>query len=175
MFTNGYKKHIPFHLYLDEKIYFVTARTIKGKKLFNCDVKLNLLESRIKMATKKYHTKLHAWVVLANHYHLLFTLKQGIKLSDLIRFVNGGSSHLLNNIDNTRGRKIWWNYWDVCVRNEKDFWAYFNYIHYNPVKHGYAEAECDYRYSSYNYFKNRTRLIPLFFCLLAPLVLLPFN
>ncbi|PIS42771.1 MAG: hypothetical protein COT24_01710 [Candidatus Kerfeldbacteria bacterium CG08_land_8_20_14_0_20_40_16] len=159
MFTNEYKKHIPFHLYLDEKIYFVTSRTIKRKKLFNCNAKLDLLEKRIKAAAKKYCIELHAWVVLANHYHLLFTLHEGVKLSNLIRFINSDSSYLLNSNDNARGRKIWWNYWDVCVRTKKDFWAYFNYIHYNPVKHGCVELEGDYRYSSYNYFKNKTRLI----------------
>jgi putative transposase len=36
------------------------------------------------------------------------------------------------------------------VRDEKDFWTKFNYIHYNPVKHGYAEKPEDWKFSSFN-------------------------
>ena len=33
-------------------------------------------------------------------------------------------------------RRVWYQYREKIVRGEKDFYAYFNYIHHNPVKHG---------------------------------------
>ncbi|MFQ5753938.1 MAG: hypothetical protein ACE5HI_18270, partial [bacterium] len=39
---------------------------------------------------------------------------------------------------------------DYCIRDEKDFWVHFNYIHYNAVKHQYANSMKEYKFSSYN-------------------------
>ena len=55
-----------------------------------------------------------------------------------------------------QGRKIWQNYWDYCVRLEKDFWKHFNYIHHNPVKHGYVQKMEEYEFSSHgDWIKKR--------------------
>jgi len=35
------------------------------------------------------------------------------------------------------------------VRDERDYWTRFNYIHYNPVKHGYVQSPEKWEYSSY--------------------------
>ena len=150
-----FKKHIPFHLYLDDQTYFVTARTVDKKKYFNSNEKLNLLANRLELARSKFNLVLHAWVALSNHYHILFALKQGKELSEIIKFINGGSSYDINKLDNTPGRQVWWNYWDRCICEEKDFYIRFNYIHHNPVKHGYTAANGDYQFSSYNYYKDK--------------------
>jgi len=55
----------------------------------------------------------------------------------------------LNRHDGTRGRKVWYNYWDECIRDERDYYNRLNYIHVNPVKHGYVEDPEDYEFSSY--------------------------
>jgi putative transposase len=44
------------------------------------------------------------------------------------------------------------NYWDRIIRDEKDYWTKFNYIHYNPVKHGYVALPEDWAFSSYDRF-----------------------
>ena len=42
------------------------------------------------------------------------------------------------------------------MRTEHDFWTRFNYIHYNPVKHGYVERPEDWEFSSYrSYLKEQ--------------------
>lgn len=90
-----------------------------------------------------------------NHYHILFSLPKGKSLSDLMRYINGGSAYELNNYDNKPGRKVWWNFWDNCVRGNKDIYTRLNYIHHNPVKHGYVKVNKDYRHSSYSwYYRN---------------------
>ena len=150
-----YKKHTPPHLYLDRYTYFVTARTFDKRKYFNTYKKLFILTDRLEKVRTRYQVTLHAWVVLANHYHILLTLQDGNTLSQIIKCINGGSSYALNKIDNTSGRQIWWNYWDRCIRKEKDFYTRFNYIHHNPVKHGYVKTNGDYVFSSYNYYKDK--------------------
>ena len=44
-------------------------------------------------------------------------------------------------MENLHGRRIWYQYWDHCIRNEKDFFLHFNYEHHNPVKHGYVKSQ----------------------------------
>ncbi|OAI20159.1 hypothetical protein A1355_03110 [Methylomonas koyamae] len=46
-------------------------------------------------------------------------------------------------------------FWEHRIRNEDDFVKHVDYIHYNPVKHGYVRYVADWRYSSFNDFVER--------------------
>jgi putative transposase len=46
------------------------------------------------------------------------------------------------------GRQVWYRYSDRFIRNERHLWASVNYIHFNPVKHGYVERMEDWPWSS---------------------------
>ena len=195
--------HRPIHVYLDDEIYFVSCRTTRGKKYFKGDLKKYISES-IFLAMKKYDAKLFSWVVLENHYHLLFELPRGKDLGKIIRFINGRSAKLLLKrhdgvspaLPGEAGRtrcvnvdcgkfivtkpeekywhdgasssvtvtkpeasssqfsqlKIWYQYWDWIIRNEKDFYTHLNYIHENPIKHGLVknlEKLANYQFCSY--------------------------
>ena len=93
-----------------------------------------------------------AWVILPNHYHILVQPGYGMSIAKLTNLLHGRTSFQLNALDQSRGRKVWYSYWDVCMRTEYDFWARFNYIHYNPVKHGYVDAPEDWEFSSYRFY-----------------------
>ena len=41
------------------------------------------------------------------------------------------------------------------IRNEEDMNKHLNYIHYNPVKHGYVNAVKNWEYSSFNNFVKK--------------------
>ena len=148
-----YKKHHPLHIYEDDTIYFITARTIKKEKFFNTDEKKKILLQELKKFLEKYYYQLYAWVILDNHYHLLFKTKAGKDLEYFISDLHSTSSKNLNKLDNQKGRNIWYQYLDYCTRNEKDFYFHFNYIHHNPVKHGHLKTQeevlknqfCSYR------------------------------
>jgi putative transposase len=46
-------------------------------------------------------------------------------------------------------RGIWQRrFWEHLIRDEKDYEHHFNYIHHNPVKHGYVQKASDWTYSS---------------------------
>ncbi len=150
-----FPKHVPFHLYLDDNIYFVTSSTLKKLHFFDTDDKKEILRGRLKASAEKYAIRLYAWVVLSNHYHLLLQLKNSETLPAFIAFINGGSSFELNAAENKKGRQIWWNYWDNCIRDKKTFYKRFNYIHHNPVKHNYAKQCEGYQFSSYNHYVKK--------------------
>jgi len=145
----------PPHLYLKETYYFITARTRDSKSYFNSNKKKNTLSRVLQKACKKFEVKIFAWVILDNHYHLLIKLKKGKNLSKFIGKLHRDSARLINILDGSPGRSIWWNYWDHCIRNEKDFWTHFNYIHHNPVKHSYVNEMKDWQFSSFNYYLRK--------------------
>jgi len=58
----------------------------------------------------------------------------------------------INLLDRITGRQIWHNYWDTCIRTESDLWTRFNYIHNNPVKHGYVRQLDTWPFSSHPYY-----------------------
>jgi putative transposase len=59
---------------------------------------------------------------------------------------------------NTHGiqKTIWQRrFWEHCIRDEDDWKAHMDYIHYNPVKHGYVNMPSDYQHSSFHYWKEK--------------------
>lgn len=48
-------------------------------------------------------------------------------------------------------RGIWQRrYWEHTIRDERDFARHVDYIHYNPVKHGYVIRVQDWPHSSFH-------------------------
>lgn len=144
--------HRPPHLYVDGMWYFITASTVNGAHILATDEHLDMWMQTLRGLIKEFGIKLVAWVVLSNHYHLLVLPKIGRDLGNFMKRLNGGASYHLNLLDNSRGRSVWYTYWDTCIRDERDFWTRFNYIHYNPVKHGYVKQPQDWLFSSYRFY-----------------------
>jgi putative transposase len=62
--------------------------------------------------------------------------------------LHGRSSRQWNQEERTPGRKCWFGCADRTMRSEAHYWATLNYIHHNPVHHGYVEKWQDWPYSS---------------------------
>ena len=100
---------------------------------------------------------LRAWVILPNHYHILFGVSEGRDVSNYIGKIHRGFSFEINEFEGEKGRHLWENYWVWCIRDENDYWRHFNYVHNNPIKHGIVKeinSLKKYRYSSFwNYYR----------------------
>jgi putative transposase len=146
------KIHHPPHIYLDDSIYFITARIYQKERILDTDSKKKVLFENLWNEFGKIGYKLYSWAILDNHYHIEFKTKIGKTLGEALNFIHGRTSFEINKLDNTRGRKIFQNYLDHCIRDEKDFYHHFNYIHHNPVKHKYVKNQkevFDYKFCSY--------------------------
>jgi len=40
-------------------------------------------------------------------------------------------------------------YWEHTIRDERDFARHFDYVHFNPVKHGLVEHPANWTYSTF--------------------------
>jgi len=80
------------------------------------------------------------------------------KLSKFINSLHSITALKINRLDNILHRMIWYQYWDYCIRDEADFYRYFNYIHNNSIKHRKVkniEELYKYKYSSFNNWINK--------------------
>jgi len=149
------KEFHPPHIYQDNTLYFITAKTVHQIRFFDNNEKKGIILDCLKKSVQKFCFKLIAWVLIDNHYHIIVKVKQGKNVGFFINNLHSNSSRILNKIENKPGRQIWYQYWDRCIRSEKDFYIRLNYIHYNPVKHKIVSEMKEYFYSSYNeYLKN---------------------
>jgi REP-associated tyrosine transposase len=49
----------------------------------------------------------------------------------------------------TREKGLWQRrYWEHAIRDDADLERHVDYIHFNPVKHGYVSCVCDWPHSS---------------------------
>jgi putative transposase len=141
--------HRPIHLYMDDAWYFITASTVNHARYLATEEHLGLWQKIFLALSMEFNITLCAWVVLQNHYHILVQPFHGRDIGKFIGRLHGKTSREFNLIGDTPGRKVWYSYWDTCLRGEYDFLARLNYIHYNPVKHGYVERPEDWAFSSY--------------------------
>lgn len=92
--------------------------------------------------------ELHAWCILPNHWHALISTDNLKKLLGTIAKLHGRTSFEWNGEEKTRGRQCWHRCADRRIRSEAHFHAVRNYIHHNPVKHGYVAKWEDWPWSS---------------------------
>lgn len=76
----------------------------------------------------------HAWVVMPNHVHALFSLLAGWKLEDLLHSWKSFSAKTVNRTLGRTGELWQEDYRDRMVRDRKHFESCFHYIVENPVQ-----------------------------------------
>jgi putative transposase len=128
----------PPHIYEHNSCYFLSGGTVRHQRLLDSNAKRVLVRDVLKDAIRQYGVRLYAWVILADHYHLLLKTSDIAPIWKFVKRLHGDSAIRLNKADHASGRKVWYQYWDRFPRSERDFWGYFNYIHINPIKHGYV-------------------------------------
>ena len=155
--------HTPAHLFRDDSIYIVTASTYQKQVFIESDSRKAQWRNSFFKACELYQWHIIAWVVLDNHYHIIRKSPQQdvAILAQLIASLHRFTARTWNNEDGVKGRKVWWNYWDTCIRSEKDFEARLCYVFWNPVKHGLVSHPGEYAFSNYrNFLQNEISLEP---------------
>jgi putative transposase len=106
----------------------------------------------------------NAICILPDHLHAIWTLPPGdtdfaSRWSQIKSgFSRGLAPAQLRSRSQVRRREtgIWQRrFWEHAMRDDADFERHVDYIHFNPVKHGYVTRVCDWPYSSFHrYVKN---------------------
>ncbi len=107
-----------------------------------------------------------AIVILPDHIHALWTMPT--EDDDYPSRVRLFKSHftrqlpvVMKQTDNKNRQThkqtgIWQlRYWEHTIRDEYDFINHANYIHYNPIKHGYVKNVADWKYSTFHRYVKK--------------------
>lgn len=104
----------------------------------------------------QFKSEVHAWCVLPNHYHALITSDCILEVLAELGRMHGRLSFTWNGEENTRGRQVWCGAVERTMRGDRHFLATMNYVHNNPVRHGYVERWQDWPFGSAVEFLENT-------------------
>jgi len=136
--------HNPPHLFRPNAIYMLTGSTYKGEPIIATAQRKNEWHNVFLESARIYGWKSIAWVVLHNHYHAILQAPENhLNLSKFVASYHKFTARLWNTQDGLDERRVWWNYWDTCIRSEKDYLIRLKYIFWNPVKHGLAQEPAE--------------------------------
>lgn len=149
-------------IYVEDIPYFVTVNLYQRMEIFSSEKWAKFMIEIIKEQQEKYHFKLHEFVVMPDHYHLILTPPIRFTVSDVLHHINGVFSTRYNQATGHKGRVIQPDFYDHGIRDEKDYEIKANYIHHNPVRAGLVKKAEDYPWSSArNRLLNDNSLIEL--------------
>jgi putative transposase len=129
--------------------FHVTAACYEHAPIIGtCADRMDSFSSALSTTIEKAGGAVFAWAVLPNHYHLLLQTQNILKLLFEIGRLHGRTAHAWNLEDNAPKRKVFHGAAERSMRSERHYWATVNYVHNNPVRHGYAEHWQDWRWCS---------------------------
>lgn len=149
--------------YVPGGTYFFTVATHGRRHLFDSEENRQLLGVSIRECRIAWPFDAEAIVLLPDHLHTIWRLPPGddrysgrwsvIKKSFTEQFLlTGGSDHGVSQGKKREHRRGVWQrrFWEHTIETEADFDAHFDYIHFNPVRHGLASCPHDWAASSFH-------------------------
>lgn len=143
--------------------YFFTLKTERNAPIFRDANAVQLLGFILRAANEQWPVITHAMVLLPDHLHALWSLPPGddryslrwawIKKEFTKDFlVNGGTEQSISYSKRRHRRRGVWQrkFWEHTIKDEDDFQAHFDYIHWNPVKHAYVRCPKDWPHSTFH-------------------------
>jgi putative transposase len=138
--------------------FFFTANLAERRLRLLVDY-IDLLRQAFRYVRRRHPFDIEAIVVLPDHLHAIWTLPEGdadfalrwrLIKSMFSRGLPAGERRSASRAEKGE-RGIWQRrYWEHTLRDEEDFARHADYIHFNPVKHGYVSRVPDWPYSSFH-------------------------
>lgn len=152
----GYPLHGPPHPFRDSGCYLITAATYQHIPIIHTPERRSSFESLLLDSMCDIKAEVVGWVVLSNHYHIIAQVETLEQMSQALKSLHGSTSRTWNQEDGLTGsRRVWYKFSDRMIRNDTHMHKAMNYIHYNPVKHGYVTDVYEWPCSSiWMYFDN---------------------
>ena len=137
------------HWYRDNQVYFITARCRDRFPAFADEAAKEVFWDRFVHYTRKHGFVPWVTSLLNNHYHTIGYLRVGRELGPMMRKLHGSVAKLVN--DQLPERRVPFfgdrrdhDYFDGCLRDEKQGRLTYRYVLTQSVRHGRAADWRDY-------------------------------
>lgn len=142
--------------------YFFTV-TLRDRRARTLIEYIEPLRHAVRETRRRRPFEIEAMVVLPEHLHAMWTLPPGDDdysgrwKSVKSLFTRGLKKAGVKVEKNARGEHGLWQrrYWEHTIRDEDDFRRHVDYIHFNPLKHGWVTRVRDWPYSTFHKFVDR--------------------
>jgi putative transposase len=146
--------------------YFFTVVTRHRIPLLASALAVSALQDSFAGVMAHHPFTMDALVILPDHLHCIWTLPQDDgDFSTRWRLVKTGFFHACRRSRREpilppsfwRGDGSLWQerFWEHLIRDQTDFNAHCDYIHYNPVKHGMVHSPSEWPHSTFDAFVQR--------------------
>ena len=142
-------------VYVPGGTYFFTLVTYERNNLFADESRVEKLRQSLRGVKKKRPFVMVAAVVLPDHLHCIWRLPEGdADFSTRWQMIKTDFSRHVPGKTRKDGAKTVWQprFYDHLIRDEDDLRRHLDYIHYNPVKHGYVATPGEWPHSSFKRF-----------------------
>lgn len=128
--------------------YHITSRGNQKEKIFWDDKDREEFKRILNKTKERYGYKLHAYVLMDNHYHLLIETPHA-NLKQIMQNINTSYTVYANKRHKRFGHLLQGRYKAFIVDKESYLLELGRYIHLNPVRAGLTTRPESYRWSSY--------------------------
>lgn len=143
--------------------FFFTVVTYRRQR-FLTDAPMRLaLRGAIRQVQARWSFSIDAWVLLPDHLHCIWTLPSqdaefGRRWGCIKRLVTCAMAadyarpEWRNDSRIARRESTIWQrrFWEHQIRDDADYAAHMNYLHFNPVKHGLVTSVADWPHSTFH-------------------------
>jgi putative transposase len=151
--------------YINGGTYFITQVTYQRQPWLSTEIGRIALREALQHVRRQHPFKIDAIVLLPDHFHTLWTLPTddsnfSLRMRLIKRYVTKYyGEKLAIDIGTSESRiarkesNLWQRrFWEHLIRDETDFANHCNYIHYNPVRHGFCDQPQEWAFSSVHRF-----------------------
>ena len=126
------------------RTFFVSSKTTQGKGLLQSERMATLLIDVMRSYVSAGQFKVHDFVVMPDHVHLLVTLNETMSIEKAVQLIKGGFSYRVKKELGFAG-EIWQRgFSEVRVFDRESFLKHRSYIDNNPVEAGLAQTAEEY-------------------------------
>jgi putative transposase len=157
--------------------YFFTIVTNHRRPLFSSPTNVQRLRTALATVKSELPFEINAAVVLPDHMHFLWSLPPGddryskrigrMKVEVTRSLRDASVLRRITTRSRTKHREsdVWQRrFWEHAIRDEHDFDRHFDYIHYNPVKHGLVTCPHVWNATSFQYWAQKGVYEPYWGC-----------
>jgi REP element-mobilizing transposase RayT len=147
---------------------FITITCYNWERLIEREKEKEIIIESLRYLTKEKKVNVHAFVLMDNHFHIIWRICKGWKRENVQRdFLKYTAQQILKNFRNEKAAilqkievnlkdrkyQVWQrNSLSIELRSDSVYNQKLDYIHNNPVKAGLCELEEAYKYSSAGYY-----------------------
>jgi putative transposase len=146
--------------------FFTLALYDRQAAVLTDDAVRAALHAAVVETRRAYPFRIDAWVLMPDHLHCIWTLPEGdsgysMRWSMIKRLTSQAVQiERLKPASASRQRRresnLWQRrFWEHAIRDDADYARHFDYVHWNPVKHGLAGAALDWPWSTFRRWVER--------------------